>query len=557
MAFVLLLFHFVVPFLLLLSRDLKRNARTLALLALVLFLLRFVDLFWLVGPDLAGHHGSPGAEHAGLGLPLSCAARPSGPRGGLGLGFRGRAQGPAAPARGRSRDPRAAGRPAGMEAHCVSAPGAPSNPDVQFEKEDVRATPVLKFLVGIAITSVVVCVLLLGFYRGMRSYVADLQPEPPHMKFEDQRQAPMPRLQERPALDLQENRAREDGSCRPTDGWTRAGASCAFPSPRRCGSWPKRVWGQRPRPPPRPETRPSEARGSVLVLVLWAMGVPARAQGSERPTILRDIGFDQKPGRAAAPRHRLSRRDGAARSASRDYFGKQARRAVARLLRLPDALHVTLNGLASALKELSLDAGNEFEVVTVSFDPEEGPELAAAKKKQYLERYKRPAAREGWHFLTGDAGAIERLTKAVGFRYAWDEATKQFAHPAGMVVLTPEGRIARYLFGIEYAPRDLRLALVEAAAGKIGTPIDQVVLSCYHYDPTTGRYGAAIMRMVRVGGVLTVLALGALRRRHAAPRARARPIATPGELGHVVRLPPLPRTGLDPGPRASTSSTSS
>jgi protein SCO1/2 len=188
---------------------------------------------------------------------------------------------------------------------------------------------------------------------------------------------------------------------------------------------------------------------------------------------------------------------------------------------------LTLNGLASALDVLSFDVGREFEVVTVSFDHRETPALASAKKKAYLERYRRPGAAQGWHFLTGDEASVRRLTSAVGFRYAWDARTRQFAHPAGVVVLTPEGRVARYLFGIEYAPKDLRFALVESSAGRIGSAVDRLVLYCYQYDPATGRYGAVVMRIVRVAAVLTVAALGGFilvsrRRERAVPAGAGR-----------------------------------
>ena len=163
--------------------------------------------------------------------------------------------------------------------------------------------------------------------------------------------------------------------------------------------------------------------------------------------------------------------------------------------------------LTSALGVLKFDVGKEFEVVTVSFEPKETPELAAAKKAAYLKRYKRAGAAEGWHFLVGEKPELDRLTKAVGFRYAWDERTKQWAHPSGVVTLTPQGRISHYLFGIEYAPKDLRLSLVEAAQGNIGSAVDQVLMYCYQYDPATGRYGAAIMRLVRTLSLLTVVAL--------------------------------------------------
>jgi protein SCO1/2 len=186
---------------------------------------------------------------------------------------------------------------------------------------------------------------------------------------------------------------------------------------------------------------------------------------------------------------------------------------------------LTLNGLVSALDVLSFDPGKEFEIVTVSFEPKETSQLATSKKKAYLERYKRPGAAAGWHFLTGDAANIARLTKAVGFRYAWDEPMRQYAHPSGILVLTPQGRIARYLYGIEYAPKDLRFALVESSEGRIGSPVDSVILYCYQYDPTKGTYSAAIMRLVRTGGVLTMFGLGTfivvMRRRERKAQAAA------------------------------------
>jgi protein SCO1/2 len=183
-----------------------------------------------------------------------------------------------------------------------------------------------------------------------------------------------------------------------------------------------------------------------------------------------------------------------------------------------------INGLSSALGVMSLNPGKDFEIVTVSFNPRDTPASATAKKAVYLERYRRPGAAEGWHFLTGDQPQIDRLTKAAGFRYAWDAETKQYAHPSGVIVLTPDGRLSKYLFGIEYGPRDLRLGIVEASAGKIGTPVDALLLYCYHYDPMTGRYGLVIMRAIRMAGAATVLAIGAFivvmlrRERRAAPR---------------------------------------
>ncbi len=168
-----------------------------------------------------------------------------------------------------------------------------------------------------------------------------------------------------------------------------------------------------------------------------------------------------------------------------------------------------LNGAVGAFQGLQFTAGREFEVVTVSFDPREGPDLAARKKETYLNRYKREGAGQGWHFLTGDEASIKALADAVGFRYAWDEQSQQFAHASAIMVATPQGRLSHYFYGIDYAPRDLRLALVEASEGKVGSPVDALMLFCYHYDPAAGRF-APVMGVLRVAGVLTVAGVVAL-----------------------------------------------
>ena len=168
-----------------------------------------------------------------------------------------------------------------------------------------------------------------------------------------------------------------------------------------------------------------------------------------------------------------------------------------------------LNGVVRALKVLALEPGRDFNVVTISFNPAEKPALAADKKATYLERYQRAGAAEAWHFLTGDETAIKVLTEAVGFHYVFDPKLNQFAHPAGIMVATPEGRLSKYLYGIEYAPRDIRLALVQASDHQIGSPVDRVLLYCYHYDPATGKYGLAVLNIIRLGGILTLVVLGA------------------------------------------------
>jgi protein SCO1/2 len=169
-----------------------------------------------------------------------------------------------------------------------------------------------------------------------------------------------------------------------------------------------------------------------------------------------------------------------------------------------------LTGLLASLRTQSFDVGKEFEVLTISFDPRETPEDAAEKKVNFIERYNRPGAEKGWHFLTGDAENIRRLTEAVGFHYNYDEKTNQFAHASGIMVLTPGGRLSRYFYGIEYFPKDVRMGLIEASDNKIGSLVDQLLLYCYHYDPATGRYGPVVMNIMRLGGVVTVLGITGL-----------------------------------------------
>jgi protein SCO1 len=169
-----------------------------------------------------------------------------------------------------------------------------------------------------------------------------------------------------------------------------------------------------------------------------------------------------------------------------------------------------LNGLTASLKPLSFTVGKEFDIVTVSFNPQEGPSLASAKKDNYIADYRRPEAASGWHFLTGEPRSIAALTRAVGFRYAWDSSTGQYAHAAAIMLLTPQGRVSRYFYGIDFSPKDLRLGLIEASQNKIGTLADQILLYCYHYDPASGKYGVAILKLMRLAGAITILGISVL-----------------------------------------------
>ena len=172
-----------------------------------------------------------------------------------------------------------------------------------------------------------------------------------------------------------------------------------------------------------------------------------------------------------------------------------------------DLCPLVVDGLVRSMRPLSVNIGDQFDVITLSFDSRDTPALAAAKKGDFVSKYSRPGAEKGWHFLTGDETAIQRLTEAVGFRYNYESKNDRFGHASGIMLLTPDGKIARYFYGIEFSPRDLRLGLIEASAKKIASPIDQLLLFCYHYDPATGKYSLLVTNIVRLAGIATVLAL--------------------------------------------------
>jgi protein SCO1/2 len=226
-----------------------------------------------------------------------------------------------------------------------------------------------------------------------------------------------------------------------------------------------------------------------------------------RPPGLKNVGIEQRLDEQIPPD--LTFRDETGKSVQLgDYFGKKPIILNLVYYRCPMLCGEVLSGLESALRVLKFDVGKEFDVLTVSFDPKETPEMAAAKKAEYLKRYGRPGADQGWHFLTGPASSIDVLTKAAGFQYQYDPKTGQFAHSTAIMVLTPEGKISQYYYGVEFAPKDLRLGLIQASDSKIGTVVDQVLLYCYHYNPDTGKYGAVISRVLQLAGGATVLILG-------------------------------------------------
>src|SRR5262245_337960 len=249
---------------------------------------------------------------------------------------------------------------------------------------------------------------------------------------------------------------------------------------------------------------------TAYCLLLCALSLPVLAQpAGVRPPVLKDVGIDQLLNNQVPLD--LEFRDENGRTVRlAEYFKDKPVILSLVYYDCPQLCTQVLTGLLGALKTLPMTPGKEFINLTVSFDPREKPELAAAKKGEYLNRYKRPGAEAGWHFLTGDEAAIHALTKAVGFRYVWDPVSKQYAHASGIMMLTPQGKVSRYFYGIEYAPRDLRFGVIDASAGRIGSLADRIIFYCYQYDPERGTYSLVVIRLLRIFASMTLATLGAL-----------------------------------------------
>ena len=252
---------------------------------------------------------------------------------------------------------------------------------------------------------------------------------------------------------------------------------------------------------------PNRIALSVLCLLLLFVPVPAHAHDADRPPALRQVAFDQRLG-ARVPLELEFRGETGEKVRFGDYFGKRPVILNFVYYNCQDLCPLLLEGMIRTFRALAFDIGDQFAVLTVSFDAHDTPASAAAKKSEAIKRYSRPISNDGWRFLTGDYATVRRLTEAAGFRYNYDDKTARYGHAAGIVILTPEGRIARYFYGVEFSPRDLRLGLIEASADRIGSPIDQLLLFCYHYDPVTGKYGLLITNIIRLAGIATALALG-------------------------------------------------
>jgi protein SCO1/2 len=282
---------------------------------------------------------------------------------------------------------------------------------------------------------------------------------------------------------------------------------------------------------------------SAVILVLLALAACGQAFGQAmtkgimsppanvRPPHLQNVGIEQHLDAQVPPD--LTFTDDTGRTLKLgDYFGTKPLILNLVYYNCTMLCGEALAGLSGSMKMVKFDVGKQFDVITVSFNPQETPEIAAAKKQDYLKRYGRPGAAAGWHFLTGPAESINALTKAVGFQYQYDPKINQYAHATAIMVLTPQGRISRYFYGVDYPPKDLRMGLVEASQGKIGNAVDQVLLYCYHYDPATGKYGAIVNNILRLGAGVTILLLGGLlfilwRLEKAAPPRRP--------LGHATK----------------------
>ena len=248
-------------------------------------------------------------------------------------------------------------------------------------------------------------------------------------------------------------------------------------------------------------------KAGFVIAAMALFVLPARAQQPGPPPILREVNIAQRLNEPIPPDIFFRDEDGKAVHLG-DYFGKKPIVLSLVYFDCPALCTEVLNGELRTMKAISLDLGKDFDAITVSFEPKDTPALAKAKRDVYAGQYGRPGAARNWHFLTGEQASIDALTQAAGFHYAYDSSSRQYAHAAAILVLTPHGRVARYFYGVTYPARDFRLGLVEASEGKIGTPTDHALLYCYQYDPMTGKYGLIVMNVVRAAGLLTLLVLG-------------------------------------------------
>jgi protein SCO1 len=271
----------------------------------------------------------------------------------------------------------------------------------------------------------------------------------------------------------------------------------------------------------------------ILIVFAFATLLDLRVLGAETlsDSTLASLTFDQKLN-AQVPSNLRFRDETGKPVRLEEFLSQKPIILVMGYYQCPMLCTLVLNGMVESLEDLKWTIGKEFDVINVSINPAETAALAAAKKRSYLKRYGRAGAAQGWHFLTGDSGAIQQLASAVGFHYAYDEASRQYAHPSGLVILTPQGKVAGYLFGVTYRPKDLFQALEQASQSRVSSPIRNLILLCFHYNPITGRYGPTIMLTVRILAVATVLGLAGLLA-SAARKPRPATAVIPGSDGDL------------------------
>ncbi|GBC95472.1 hypothetical protein HRbin16_01261 [bacterium HR16] len=277
--------------------------------------------------------------------------------------------------------------------------------------------------------------------------------------------------------------------------------------------------------------------GITIALLTISLLAPAGAQFWQQPerekstnvNLTRDITIEQKLNEQVPLN--LTFRDESGREVKlQEYFGKKPVLLTLVYYECPSLCGLVLQGLLKSLRVLNYTPGDQFDIVTVSISPKETPALAAAKKQNFLKEYGRLDAAKGWHFLTGEEPQIRKLADAVGFRYVYDPKSGQYAHAAGVMLLTPNGKVSRYFYGIEYSPRDLRMGIIDASQGRVGSPVEKIILFCYQYDPTTGKYSLAIIRIVQIASVLTVLVLGSFMATQIYREKRARALSKREEV---------------------------
>jgi protein SCO1 len=393
----------------------------------------------------------------------------------------------------------------------MTAPDSPHT-DSEFsgayERSDVNIRAMLVLGAGMVIGTAAVMAGLWLLWTSLNANARQRQPTVSPLA--DTQQMPRePRLQTTPIGDYREFQKEEEKLLHSYGWMDRAKGTVRIPIERAMELIAERGDGRSEGG--RSEGGDEETRNRGQVREAQEYSVPRSQYAVSSPLITRSlvqqVGLDQRLGEQV-PLDLQFRDEQGREVLLGDYFGQRPVILTLVYYRCPMLCTQVLNGVLRSSQAMRLQIGTDYDIVSVSIDPRETPAMAAAKKDHYVSRYRRAGAEKGWHFLTGDQSSIEALAHAVGYRYQYDEKSDQYAHPSGIVVLAPDGQVSRYFYGVDYPAGNLRLGLVESAQGKIGSPVDQILLLCFHYDPTTGKYGVVIHRVIRLAGVTTVLGLG-------------------------------------------------